>query len=88
MGSRGETAPIRLGGCRRAPEALGCAPASDGEARRSRLDSRPEHVRRAAERPLKRLGSRPFDLYYQHLVDPAVPIEDVAGAVKDLIRQG
>jgi aryl-alcohol dehydrogenase-like predicted oxidoreductase len=52
------------------------------------LDSRPEHVKEVAEASLKRLKSDTIDLFYQHRVDPAVPIEDVAGAVKDLIQQG
>ena len=52
------------------------------------LDSRPEHIREAAEGSLKRLRVDTIDLYYQHRVDPNVPIEDVAGAVKDLIREG
>jgi aryl-alcohol dehydrogenase-like predicted oxidoreductase len=52
------------------------------------LDSRPEHVRAVAEASLKRLGTDVIDLFYQHRVDPAVPIEDVAGAVKDLIDAG
>src|SRR3982075_2457245 len=52
------------------------------------LDSRPEHIKEAAEGSLKRLRSNYIDLYYQHRVDPDVPIEDVAGAVKDLIQQG
>jgi len=52
------------------------------------LDSRPEHVKEVAEASLKRLGIDVIDLFYQHRVDPAVPIEDVAGAVKDLIREG
>jgi aryl-alcohol dehydrogenase-like predicted oxidoreductase len=52
------------------------------------LDSRPEHVREVAERSLKRLRVDAIDLFYQHRVDPEVPIEEVAGAVKDLIRQG
>jgi aryl-alcohol dehydrogenase-like predicted oxidoreductase len=52
------------------------------------LDSRPEHIRQVAEASLKRLKLDAIDLYYQHRVDPEVPIEDVAGAVKDLIRQG
>jgi len=51
-------------------------------------DSRPEHIRMAVEGSLKRLGVEVIDLLYQHRVDPAVPIEDVAGAVKDLIAQG
>ena len=52
------------------------------------LDSRPEHIREVAEASLKRLNTDRIDLFYQHRVDPAVPIEDVAGAVKDLIREG
>jgi aryl-alcohol dehydrogenase-like predicted oxidoreductase len=52
------------------------------------LDSRPEHIKEAAEGSLKRLKVDALDLYYQHRVDPDVPIEDVAGAVKDLIHQG
>ncbi|MGH8278953.1 MAG: aldo/keto reductase [Gammaproteobacteria bacterium] len=51
-------------------------------------DSRPEHIRAVAEASLKRLRTDHIDLFYQHRVDPAVPIEDVAGTVKDLIRQG
>lgn len=52
------------------------------------LDSRPEHIKRVAEASLKRLRTDRIDLLYQHRVDTAVPIEDVAGAVKDLIREG
>ena len=52
------------------------------------LDSRPEHIKEVAEASLKRLKVDAIDLFYQHRVDPQVPIEDVAGAVKDLIRQG
>jgi len=52
------------------------------------LDSRPEHIREVAEASLKRLGRGVIDLFYQHRVDPGVPIEDVAGAVKDLIQEG
>jgi aryl-alcohol dehydrogenase-like predicted oxidoreductase len=52
------------------------------------VDSRPEHIKQNAEGSLKRLGVDALDLYYQHRVDPAVPIEDVAGTVKDLIREG
>src|SRR5438270_1548329 len=52
------------------------------------LDSRPEHIKEVAEAPLKRLRTDHIDLFYQHRVDPEVPIEDVAGAVKDLIQQG
>ncbi len=52
------------------------------------LDSRPEHIKQVAEASLKRLKTDRIDLFYQHRVDPNVPIEDVAGAVKDLIQQG
>jgi aryl-alcohol dehydrogenase-like predicted oxidoreductase len=52
------------------------------------VDSRPEHIKQSAEGSLKRLRVEAIDLYYQHRVDPNVPIEDVAGAVKDLIGQG
>src|SRR5271155_510600 len=52
------------------------------------LDSRPEHIREVVEGSLKRLRTDRIDLLYQHRVDPAVPIEDVAGAVKDLIAEG
>jgi aryl-alcohol dehydrogenase-like predicted oxidoreductase len=52
------------------------------------LDSRPEHIRQVAEESLRRLNLDAIDLFYQHRVDPAVPIEDVAGAVKDLIAEG
>ena len=52
------------------------------------LDSRPEHIKEVAEASLKRLRTDTIDLFYQHRVDPDVPIEDVAGAVKDLIQQG
>jgi aryl-alcohol dehydrogenase-like predicted oxidoreductase len=52
------------------------------------LDSRPAHIKEVAEASLKRLKSEAIDLFYQHRVDPNVPIEDVAGAVKDLIQQG
>ena len=52
------------------------------------LDSRPAHIKEVAEASLKRLRSNVIDLFYQHRVDPDVPIEDVAGAVKDLIREG
>ena len=52
------------------------------------LDSRPEHIREVAEASLKRLKTDFIDLFYQHRVDPNVPIEDVAGAVKELIQEG
>ena len=67
---------------------FGWAPAAEGETRWSRLDSRPDHVKRVVEGSLSRLRVDAIDLYYQHRVDPDVPIEDVAGAVKDLIQQG
>jgi aryl-alcohol dehydrogenase-like predicted oxidoreductase len=54
----------------------------------SALDSRPEHIKQVAEASLKRLRVEVIDLFYQHRVDPNVPIEDVAGAVKDLIKEG
>ena len=56
--------------------------------KQSGLDSRPEHIKEVAESSLKRLKTNVIDLFYQHRVDPNVPIEDVAGAVKDLIQQG
>jgi aryl-alcohol dehydrogenase-like predicted oxidoreductase len=67
---------------------FGFKPASSGEARWSELDSRPEHIKEVAEASLKRLKVEAIDLFYQHRVDPDVPIEDVAGAVKDLIQEG
>jgi aryl-alcohol dehydrogenase-like predicted oxidoreductase len=61
--------------------------ASDG-GRWSGVDSRPEHIKEVAEASLRRLRTEVIDLFYQHRVDPNVPIEDVAGAVKELIQQG
>ena len=61
------------------PRGMGGSPA---------LDSRPEHIKHVAEGSLKRLKVDAIDLFYQHRVDPDVPIEDVAGAVKDLIQEG
>jgi len=58
------------------------------EGRQTGLDSRPEHIRQVAEASLRRLRSDVIDLFYQHRVDPEVPIEEVAGAVKELIRSG
>src|SRR6202035_5841720 len=52
------------------------------------LNSQPEHIKRATDAMLRRLGTNHIDLLYQHRVDPNVPIEDVAGAVKDLIGAG
>jgi aryl-alcohol dehydrogenase-like predicted oxidoreductase len=58
------------------------------EGKQAGLDSRPAHIREVADASLKRLRTDRIDLLYQHRVDPNVPIEDVAGAVKDLIREG
>jgi aryl-alcohol dehydrogenase-like predicted oxidoreductase len=60
----------------------------DKEGRQAGLDSRPEHIKQVAEASLRRLKTDVIDLFYQHRVDADVPIEDVAGAVKDLIRAG
>lgn len=57
-------------------------------ARKGGVNSRPEHIRRVADASLKRLGIETIDLFYQHRVDPAVPIEEVAGTVRDLIAAG
>jgi aryl-alcohol dehydrogenase-like predicted oxidoreductase len=59
-----------------------------GKSRWTGLDSRPEHIREVAEASLGRLRVEAIDLFYQHRVDPEVPIEDVAGTVQDLIREG
>jgi len=59
-----------------------------GGPRSAGLDSRPEHIKEVAEASLQRLKVDAIDLFYQHRVDPEVPIEDVAGAVKDLIQEG
>ena len=67
---------------------FGWAPARGDRERWSALNSRPEHIVQVVEGSLKRLRVDAIDLYYQHRVDPAVPIEDVAGAVKNLIQQG
>ncbi|WDF77205.1 aldo/keto reductase [Mucilaginibacter sp. KACC 22773] len=69
---------------------FGLKPASEAEAnsRWSVLDSSPAHIRKVVEGSLKRLQTDVIDLYYQHRVDPNVPIEDVAGTVKDLIGEG
>jgi aryl-alcohol dehydrogenase-like predicted oxidoreductase len=67
---------------------FGWAPNPEEGGKWTALTSRPEHIKEAAEGSLKRLKTDVIDLYYQHRVDPNVPIEDVAGAVKDLIRQG
>jgi aryl-alcohol dehydrogenase-like predicted oxidoreductase len=60
----------------------------DANGGQSGMNSRPEHIREVAEAALKRLKTDVIDLFYQHRVDPNVPIEDVAGAVKDLIQDG
>ena len=67
---------------------FGFKPASTDQSRWSELDSRPEHIKQVAEASLKRLKVDVIDLFYQHRVDPAVPIEDVAGAVKGLVQEG
>src|SRR5258705_6476978 len=71
---------------------FGCKPDPNGgpalNTRWNALNSRPEHIKEAAESSLKRLRTDVIDLFYQHRVDPNVPIEDVAGAVKDLIQEG
>ena len=69
---------------------FGWEPASESEAnaRWNALNSRPEHIEKVVEGSLKRLKVDAIDLYYQHRVDPNVPIEEVAGAVKDLIQEG
>ncbi|MEZ0230221.1 MAG: aldo/keto reductase [Planctomycetota bacterium] len=63
-------------------------PAKGGASTAAGLDSRPERIKQVAEESLKRLRVDAIDLFYQHRVDPNVPIEEVAGTVKDLIRQG
>jgi aryl-alcohol dehydrogenase-like predicted oxidoreductase len=60
----------------------------DGKGGQSGMNSRPEHIKQVADAALKRLGTDVIDLFYQHRVDPDVPIEDVAGAVQELIRDG
>jgi aryl-alcohol dehydrogenase-like predicted oxidoreductase len=67
---------------------FGFKPDPNGGPRWTGLDSRPEHIKQVAHGSLKRLNIEVIDLFYQHRVDPDVPIEDVAGAVKDLIQQG
>jgi aryl-alcohol dehydrogenase-like predicted oxidoreductase len=67
---------------------FGFGPDPDGGPQWVGLDSRPEHIREVAEASLRRLRTEAIDLFYQHRVDPGVPIEDVAGTVKDLIREG
>jgi aryl-alcohol dehydrogenase-like predicted oxidoreductase len=60
----------------------------DGDGQITGVDSRPEHIRKVCDESLSRLGIETIDLFYQHRVDPAVPIEDVAGTVRDLIGEG
>ncbi|WP_337042966.1 aldo/keto reductase [Emticicia sp. 17c] len=67
---------------------FGFKPTVAGETRWGGLDSRPQHIKAVAEASLKRLNIESIDLLYQHRVDPEVPIEEVAGAVKDLIQEG
>jgi len=67
---------------------FGWAPSPGDRERWSALNSRPEHIKLAIEGSLKRLRVDAIDLYYQHRVDPEVPIEDVASAVKELVREG
>jgi aryl-alcohol dehydrogenase-like predicted oxidoreductase len=67
---------------------FGFKPTSGDQSRWSDLDSRPEHIKEVAEESLRRLKTDVIDLFYQHRVDPDVPIEDVAGAVKELIDEG
>ncbi len=67
---------------------FGWAPNPEDGGKWTALDSRPEHIKEAADGSLKRLKTDVIDLYYQHRVDSNVPIEDVAGAVKELIQQG
>src|SRR5215510_10908515 len=62
--------------------------AFDGQGRQTGLSSRPDHIRQAVDGSLRRLGTEWIDLLYQHRVDPQVPIEDVAGAVGELIAAG
>src|SRR2546430_8400680 len=67
---------------------FGFKPSPTDPSKWTELDSRPEHIKEVAEASLKRLKTDVIDLFYQHRVDPNVPIEDVAGAVKELIRAG
>jgi len=67
---------------------FGFAPAKTDESRWSEVDSRPEHIKEVADASLKRLRTDVIDLFYQHRVDTSVPIEDVAGALKELIQAG
>src|SRR5258708_17958428 len=60
----------------------------DEAGKQAGMNSRPDHIKQVADASLKRLRTEVIDLFYQHRVDPNVPIEDVAGAVKDLIQSG
>lgn len=60
----------------------------DANGKQVGLDSRPQHIKEVAEASLKRLNIEAIDLFYQHRVDPSVPIEDIAGAVKELVQAG
>ena len=84
---RGQVAIATKFGFARAPAAGQAQAAPDGQPARA-LDSRPAHIKEVAEASLKRLRVDVIDLFYQHRVDDAVPIEDVAGAVKELIQAG
>src|SRR5712671_3576552 len=79
-------APFR--GCVMIATKFGFAPNPEDGGKWSALNSRPEHIKEVAEGSLRRLKVDSIDLFYQHRVDPNVPIEDVAGAVKDLIQAG
>jgi aryl-alcohol dehydrogenase-like predicted oxidoreductase len=67
---------------------FGFKPSASDPSKWSELDSRPQHIKQVAEASLKRLRVDAIDLFYQHRVDKSVPIEEVAGAVKDLIKEG
>ena len=67
---------------------FGFAPGAEDPSKWSDVDSRPEHIKEVAEASLRRLKTNVIDLFYQHRVDPKVPIEDVAGTVNDLIQEG
>jgi aryl-alcohol dehydrogenase-like predicted oxidoreductase len=67
---------------------FGFALPADGSLRPTGADSRPQHIRDVCDASLKRLGIETIDLFYQHRVDPAVPMEDVAGTVADLVKEG
>src|SRR5260370_1009442 len=67
---------------------FGFAPNPEDGGKWTALNSRPDHIKEVADASLRRLKTKVIDLFYQHRVDPDVPIEDVAGAVKDLIKQG